>query len=278
MRSVLLDLKNVTFDYILEDKQSLRAVNGLSLQVEEGEYIALIGPNGSGKSTLARLLNALIIPLFGEVNVDGYATKVEEHRWEIRRRVGMVFQNPDNQIVATTVQEDVAFGLENLGIETSEILQRITEALDRVGLSAYTEHAPHLLSGGQKQRLAIAGVIAMRPRCLVLDEPTAMLDPRGRKEVLDTIHSMNRQENITVVHITHFMEEALQADRVIVMHRGEIAAMGKPETIFNGSTDLHLLGLEVPPIPRLAEMLRAQGLTIPMNVLSADDLVSYLCS
>ncbi len=278
MRSVLLDLKDVTFDYILENKQSLRAVNDLSLQVEEGEYIALIGPNGSGKSTLARLLNALLIPLFGEIQVDGFATRVEEHRWEIRRRVGMVFQNPDNQIVATTVQEDVAFGLENLGVETSEILQRITESLNRVGLSAYAEHAPHLLSGGQKQRLAIAGVIAMRPRCLVLDEPTAMLDPRGRKEVLDTIHSMNRQENITVVHITHFMEEALQADRVIVMHRGEIAAMGKPETIFNGSIDLHLLGLEVPPIPRLAEMLRAEGLTIPTGILDTDDLVSYLCS
>lgn len=278
MRSVLLNLNNVTFDYILEDKHSLRAVKDLSLQVKEGEYIALIGPNGSGKSTLARLLNALLIPLTGDIEVDGFNTKVEEHRWEIRRRVGMVFQNPDNQIVATTVQEDVAFGLENLGIETSEILRRITEVLNRVGLSAYAEHAPHLLSGGQKQRLAIAGVIAMRPRCLVLDEPTAMLDPRGRKEVLETIHSMNRQEKITVLHITHFMEEALLADRVIVMHRGEIAAMGKPEAIFNGSRDLHLLGLEVPPIPRLAEMLRAQGLRIPMNVLDADDLVSYLCS
>ncbi len=273
----MLELNNVTFDYNLENSHTIRAINALSLQIQEGEYVALIGPNGSGKSTLARLLNALLVPTSGEVNVDGFLTSQEEHRWEIRRRVGMVFQNPDNQIVATTVQEDVAFGLENLGVKTSEIIQRIAQSLSRVGLSAYADHAPHLLSGGQKQRLAIAGVIAMQPRCLVLDEPTAMLDPRGRNEVLDTIRSMNKLENITVIHITHFMEEALHADRVIVMNEGEIALMGEPGTIFDAQTDLRSLGLETPTIPRLAGMLRAQGMNIPVDVVDVDDLVTCLC-
>ena len=273
----LLELNNVTFEYNLENTHTIRAINALSLQIQEGEYVALIGPNGSGKSTLARLLNALLVPTAGEVNVDGFLTSQDEHRWEMRRRVGMVFQNTDNQIVATTVQEDVAFGLENLGVKTSEIIQRIAQSLSRVGLSAYADHAPHLLSGGQKQRLAIAGVIAMQPRCLVLDEPTAMLDPRGRNEVLDTIRSMNKLENITVIHITHFMEEALHADRVIVMNEGEIALMGEPGTIFDAQTDLRSLGLETPTIPRLAGMLRAQGMNIPINVVDVDDLVTCLC-
>ncbi len=273
----LLELNNVFFEYNLEDNHRIRAINALSLQIHEGEYVALIGPNGSGKSTLARLLNALLIPTSGEVKVDGFLTSQEEYRWEIRRRVGMVFQNPDNQIVATTVQEDVAFGLENLGIKSAEILDRIAQSLSRVGLSAYAEHAPHLLSGGQKQRLAVAGVIAMQPRCLVLDEPTAMLDPRGRHEVIDTIRSMNKKENITVIHITHFMEEALHADRVIVMNQGEIALMGKPETIFDPQTDLGSMGLETPTIPRLAGMLRAQGMNVPADVVYVDDLVNFLC-
>ncbi len=276
--SALLELNDVTFDYQLENKRFIRAIKNLSLQILEGEYIALIGPNGSGKSTLARLLNALLVPQSGEVKIEGYRTAREEDRWEIRRRVGMVFQNPDNQIVATTVQEDVAFGLENLGLATPQIVARTAESLERVGLSAFAGHAPHLLSGGQKQRLAIAGVIAMRPRCLVLDEPTAMLDPRGRQEVLDTIRSMNRLDKITVVHITHFMEETLQADRVIVMNRGQITATGKPAVIFDGRIDLDHLGLETPTIPRLAGMLRGEGFHIPQDVLGVDELVSYLCS
>jgi energy-coupling factor transport system ATP-binding protein len=209
--------------------------------------------------------------------VDGFVTTQEEHRWEIRRRVGMVFQNPDNQIVATTVEEDVAFGLENLGIETSMMAQRVTEALEMVGLRSLRNHAPHLLSGGQKQRLAIAGIIAMRPRCLVLDEPTAMLDPRGRREVLETIKRMNHQEGITVVHITHFMEEALEADRVIVMDRGQIAHAGPPAEIFGGDIDLYALNLEVPAIPRLIQLLRSQGMDIPAGVLKVDELVNILC-
>lgn len=275
--SAIIELQNVTFEYPSGDNRQIKALKNLSLTVEEGEYIALIGPNGSGKSTLARHLNAILLPTGGIVTVDGFVTTQEEHRWEIRRRVGMVFQNPDNQIVATTVEEDVAFGLENLGIETSMMAQRVTEALEMVGLRSLRNHAPHLLSGGQKQRLAIAGIIAMRPRCLVLDEPTAMLDPRGRREVLETIKRMNHQEGITVVHITHFMEEALEADRVIVMDRGQIAHAGPPAEIFGGDIDLYALNLEVPAIPRLIQLLRSQGMDIPAGVLKVDELVNILC-
>lgn len=275
--SAIIELQNVTFEYPSGDTRQIKALENLSLTVEEGEYIALIGPNGSGKSTLARHLNAILLPTDGVVTVDGFVTTQEEHRWEIRRRVGMVFQNPDNQIVATTVEEDVAFGLENLGMETSLMAQRVTEALEMVGLQSLRSHAPHLLSGGQKQRLAIAGIIAMRPRCLVLDEPTAMLDPRGRREVLETIKRMNHQEGITVVHITHFMEEALEADRVIVMDRGQIAHAGPPAEIFGGDIDLYALNLEVPAIPRLIQLLRSQGMDIPAGVLKVDELVNILC-
>lgn len=275
--SAIIELQNVTFEYPSGDNRQIKALKNLSLTVEEGEYIALIGPNGSGKSTLARHLNAILLPTGGVVAVDGFITTQEEHRWEIRRRVGMVFQNPDNQIVATTVEEDVAFGLENLGMETSLMAQRVTEALEMVGLQSLRSHAPHLLSGGQKQRLAIAGIIAMRPRCLVLDEPTAMLDPRGRREVLETIKRMNHQEGITVVHITHFMEEALEADRVIVMDRGQIAHAGPPADIFGGDIDLYALNLEVPAIPRLIQLLRSQGMDIPAGVLKVDELVNILC-
>lgn len=275
--SNILELKNVSFDYFLNGEAALRALDDISLMIEKGEYIALIGSNGSGKSTLARLLNAILLPTEGEVWVDELLTSREEHRWEIRRRVGMVFQNPDNQIVATTVEEDVAFGLENLGTPSSSINRQVTEALERVGLSSFRNHAPHLLSGGQKQRLAIAGIIAMHPRCLVLDEPTAMLDPRGSREVLETVKKMNRQEGITVVHITHFMEETLEADRVFVMDKGKIVQSGKPEEIFNGETDLNQLGLEVPVLPRLISILRSEGLDIPANILNLNDLVEIIC-
>jgi len=273
----LIEVEKVTFEYPLSEDHTIKALDNISLEINEGEYIALIGPNGSGKSTLARHLNAILLPTSGEVRVYGFPTSAEEYRWEIRRRVGMVFQNPDNQIVATTVEEDVAFGLENLGIETPLILERVNEALELVGLFPLRNHAPHLLSGGQKQRLAIAGVVAMRPRCLVLDEPTAMLDPRGRREVLETVRRMNRQEGITVVHITHFMEETLEAGRVVVMNKGNIIEDGRPEEIFNGTIDLHSLGLEVPTVPRLVRMLRAGGLNIPENVVHVHELVSFLC-
>lgn len=277
MRAII-ELRNVTFDYPSGEEQPIRALKNISLTIGEGEYLAVIGPNGSGKSTLARHLNALLLPTAGEVLVDGFMTSREEHRWEIRRRVGMVFQNPDNQIVATTVEEDVAFGLENLGVETAVMRQRVEEALELVGLKPLRYHAPHMLSGGQKQRLAIAGVIAMRPRCLVLDEPTAMLDPRGRREVLETIRQMNSQEGITVVHITHFMEEALEADRVIVMAGGEIRHEGTPAELFSGAIDLYALGLEAPVITRLVQNLRSRGLQIPCGILNVDELVNFLCS
>ncbi len=275
--SAIIEAKNLTYDYDLGENVKINALNDLSLTVREGEYLALIGPNGSGKSTLARHFNALLLPTSGEVWVDGLLTSREENRWEIRRRAGMVFQNPDNQIVATTVEEDVAFGLENLGLEPPLIRERVAEALEMVGLQGFARHAPHLLSGGQKQRLAIAGILSMRPRCLVLDEPTAMLDPRGRGEVMEIVRKMNRRENITVVHITHFMEETLEADRIVVMDRGRVVLSGMPVEIFSGNADLASLGLEVPTIPRLARMLREGGLQVPKEVLNVDELVSSLC-
>jgi energy-coupling factor transport system ATP-binding protein len=277
MCAALLEVKNVSYEYPLGEDQKIRALQGLSLEIKKGEYVALVGPNGSGKSTLARHLNALLLPVEGEVLVDGCSTLLEDCRWEIRRKVGMVFQNPDNQIVATTVEEDVAFGLENLGLEPQVIRRRVAESLELVGLQPYAHHAPHLLSGGQKQRLAIAGVIGMRPQCLVLDEPTAMLDPRGKREVLETIKKLNVEEGITLVHITHFMEETLEADRIIVMNQGQIVQNGLPVDIFCGELDLESMGLEIPTIPRLARILRAGGLDLPDNILSVDELVAFLC-
>ncbi len=277
MISPIIETIQLSYDYTLDGEKVIRALDNISLEITEGEYVCLIGPNGSGKSTLARHLNALLLPAAGDVYVDGLLTGKEENRWEIRRRVGLVFQNPDNQIVATTVEEDVAFGLENMGIDPPLIRQRVAEALELVGMSSLAQHAPHLLSGGQKQRLAIAGIIAMRPRCLVLDEPTAMLDPRGRREVLSTIRMLNRQEKVTVVHITHFMEETLDADRIIVMDRGQIAYSGTPEEVFSGEIDLGSLEMDMPAIPALASALREKGMPVPQNTLTVDQLVEYLC-
>ncbi len=277
MSNSIIETVQLCYEYTLGGEKTLRALDNVSLQITEGEYVCLIGPNGSGKSTLARHLNALLLPAAGDVYVDGLLTGEEKHRWEIRRRVGLVFQNPDNQIVATTVEEDVAFGLENMGIDPPVIRRRVKEALELVGMSTLAQHAPHLLSGGQKQRVAIAGIIAMRPRCLVLDEPTAMLDPRGRREVLATISMLNRQEKVTVVHITHFMEETLEADRIIVMDRGKIACSGTPAEIFSGELDLESLGMDMPAIPALARALREGGLPVPPNTLNVDQLVDYLC-
>ncbi|NMB35463.1 MAG: energy-coupling factor transporter ATPase [Firmicutes bacterium] len=271
----IIELKNVTYDYLTGNKP-FRALDGISFQIKKGEYLALIGPNGSGKSSLARHLNALLVPTSGEVWVDGLHTAQEEHHWEIRRRVGMVFQNPDNQIVATTVEEDVAFGLENIGVETEQIGPRVRAALEQVGLWHFRQHAPHLLSGGQKQRLAIAGVLAMLPQCLVLDEPTAMLDPRGRSEVMATIWQMNRRMGITVVQITHYLEEILEADRVLVMDRGRIVRSGKPQEIFTGDIELEQFGLEIPTIPKLIRLLRTGGLKISPQALNVHDLVDSL--
>ena len=240
--------------------------------------MAVLGPNGSGKSTFAKQINALLTPTEGEMLLDGLSTADATNHWRIRQRAGMVFQNPDNQIVATTVEEDVAFGPENLGVPAAEIRRRVAESLALVGMSAYRLHASHLLSGGQKQRVAIAGVIAMRPVCLVLDEPTALLDPRGRREVMDTISRLNREEGITVIHITHFMEEALAASRVLVLGRGRVVLDGKPRQVFQQHDELRALGLDVPAIAELVLELRAAGQELPPDVMTVDELVAKLCS
>ena len=275
----LIEIKDVIYDYYFpSSEEGIRALNSLYTEILEGEYLAVVGANGSGKSTMARLLNAILLPTSGEVIVDGYNTALEDNRFEIRRRVGMVFQNPDNQIVATTVEEDVAFGLENLGYPPSLIREKVKEALETVGLSPLAKQPPHFLSGGQKQRLAIAGVLAMRPKCLVLDEPTTMLDPRSRKEVLKTIKELNDNEGITVVHITHFMGEVIEADRVLLMDRGNIYFQGAPAQLFGGEFDLTAFGLEQPTVPQLVNYLNDKGLQVPRDILIVDQLVNYLCS
>jgi len=253
------------------------ALKGVNLKIEEGEFVAIIGHNGSGKSTLAKHLNALLLPDSGSVIIDGLDTRDKEHLWEIRQRVGMVFQNPDNQLIATTVEEDVAFGPENLGIEPQEIRKRVDEALASVGMSAFKTRAPHLLSGGQKQRVAIAGIVAMRPKVLVLDEPTAMLDPVGRQEVMETVTRLNREEGLTVVHITHFMEEAVFAHRVVVMEDGQIVMEGKPREIFSQVEKLKELRLDVPPMTELHYALAQEGLKLPTEVLTVEEMVVALC-
>jgi len=253
------------------------ALKGVNLEIKQGEFLAIIGHNGSGKSTLAKHLNALLLPHGGSVIVDGLDTRKKENLWKIRQKVGMVFQNPDNQLIATTVEEDVAFGPENLGIEPAKIRQRVDEALASVGMSAFKTRAPHLLSGGQKQRVAIAGVIAMRPQILVLDEPTAMLDPVGRKEVMDTVTRLNREEGLTVVHITHFMEEAVFAHRVIVMEGGQIVMEGKPREIFAQVERLKDLRLDVPAMTELRHILAKDNLVLPEGILTVEEMVVALC-
>lgn len=253
------------------------ALNGVDLVVRRGEFLVIIGPNGSGKSTLARHMNGLLLPTEGSLLVAGRDTRDPDQLWAIRRTVGMVFQNPDNQIVATVVEEDVAFGPENLGVPSPEIRRLVDEALGQVDMSQFSLHAPHLLSGGQKQRVAIAGALAMRPHCLVLDEATAMLDPRGREEVLATVRRLNREEGLTVVHITHFMEEALRADRVAVMDRGAIVLEGTPVEVFNQGARLAELGLAVPQVVEVRQRLAGLGHRLPEAALGLEELVEALC-
>ena len=277
-REGFIELEKVCFSYTREDgEMEEAALAEVSLSISSGEFIAIVGHNGSGKSTLAKHLNGLLIPTNGDVWVMGMNTKDERYLWDIRQTVGMVFQNPDNQIVAATVEEDVAFGPENLGLEPQLIRARVDEALDIVGMSDYAKAAPHSLSGGQKQRVAIAGVIAMRPRCLVLDEPTAMLDPVGRREVLDTITRLNQDEGITVVLITHFMDEAAQAQRVAVMDGGKIVQQGSPAIVFQEISLLRRLRLDVPPVIELATRLRARSIPLPKGILTVDEMVTALC-
>ena len=254
-----------------------RAVNDVDLDIKAGEFVAVLGHNGSGKSTLAKHMNALLIPTEGTMLVDGIDTARETKLWKVRQKAGMVFQNPDNQIVATIVEEDVAFGCENLGIESSEIRKRVDEALKSVDMYEYRERQPHLLSGGQKQRVAIAGIIAMRPECIIFDEATAMLDPSGRKEVMSTIKKLNKEYNITVLHITHFMEEAVEADRVIVMEKGRKILEGSPKEVFSHVDELKSIGLDVPYMTDLAKRLVGQGIDIKSDVLTVDEMVGELC-
>ena len=262
----IISVRNVSYQYHEAGDQAVRNV---SFDVEEGEFVAVLGSNGSGKSTLAKLINALFIPSEGTVTVCGMDTRDETKTWDVRAACGMVFQNPDNQIVATIVEEDAAFGLENLGVEPAEIRRRVDWALDAVGMSDYAQSAPHMLSGGQKQRVAIAGVIAMRPDCLVLDEATAMLDPHGRSQVMRTIHQL-REAGISIVSITHYMEEAAQADRVLVMSRGRIVMEGTPEQVFSQTERLHSYHLDVPQAAELRDELVKIGIPMPGNVITPD--------
>lgn len=272
-----IEIKNLIYEYRKDEDERVQALKNISLNVEKGEFLVVIGHNGSGKSTMAKHMNALLLPSGGKVYVHGLDTLKEENLWKIRQSAGMVFQNPDNQIVATVVEEDVAFGPENLGIEPKEIRARVDKALEAVGMMAFRKKGPHLLSGGQKQRIAIAGVIAMKPECIILDEPTAMLDPSGRKEVMDTITKLNKEEGITIVHITHFMDEAVNADRVVVMEEGKIVLEGKPREIFSQVETLKKLGLDVPQVTELAFQLKKEGIDIPLDILTVDEMVMYLC-
>ena len=262
----------LSFSYPVEEGQRrTTALDNVTLSIEKGSFVVVLGHNGSGKSTLAKHMNAVLLPSGGAVYVEGMDTKKEELLLEIRRRVGMVFQNPDNQIVANVVEEDVAFAPENLGVPTAEIRRRVDDALAAVGMTEFTRHAPHLLSGGQKQRVAIAGVIAMEPECIVLDEATAMLVPSGRREVLDTVHRLNRERGITVVHITHHMSEAEDADRVVVMNDGVVAMDGAPREIFSRVEELQALGLAAPDTVELLRRLNRHGMDLPLTAITVDE-------
>jgi energy-coupling factor transport system ATP-binding protein len=272
----MIETQDLRFSYTTEEGVAPVILDGVDLELEAGSFVAVLGHNGSGKSTLAKHLNAILLPSGGKVYVDGLDTTDEDRLLDIRRTVGMVFQNPDNQIVANVVEEDVAFAPENLGLPSQEIRERVDLALKLVGMSQYATHAPHLLSGGQKQRVAIAGVLAMRPRCIVLDEPTAMLDPVGRREVLATIQDLNRRAGVTVVLITHHMDEAAQADRLIVMSKGKIVADGAPREIFQNVEQLRAIGLTVPEPVALMWELRQAGLNVPLDVLTDEECAQTL--
>ena len=272
----VIETKGLKHVYIDSDNNPVTALDGIDFQIMPGEFVAVIGANGSGKSTLARHFNALLLPSEGSVNVHGLDTLDENNLWQIRQDTGMVFQNPDNQIVAAVVEEDVAFGPENIGVPTEELKQRVEDALRAVDMLDYREHAPHLLSGGQKQRVAIAGTLALGSRCIVLDEPTAMLDPKGRKEILSTVRKLNREQHITVVYITHFMTEAMQADRVIVMGDGRIKFQGTPRDVFSRVEELEKLGLEAPLAAKFAFELRKSGVKLPQGIITNEELAEAL--
>ena len=274
MDDTIISVEDVSFTY---EEATEPALTGVTLDVKRGEFLAILGHNGSGKSTLAKLLNALYLPTQGKVTVCGFDTADEEHLWDIRQQAGMIFQNPDNQIVATVVREDVAFGMENLGIPHDEMLRRIDDALAAVRMTDYAQAAPHMLSGGQKQRVAIAGILAMQPSVIIADEATAMLDPSGRQEVLQTIKRLNREKGITVVWITHFMEEASQADRILVMNKGTSVLSGTPREVFVQVDKLREMHLDVPHMTDLAQDLRRAGMPLPEGILTVEEMAEEVC-
>ena len=277
----IIKTSKLIFDYIRRDEEENieevnRAIDDVSIEIKEGQFVAVLGHNGSGKSTFAKQLDAILLPTDGTVWIQGLDTSKEENLWEVRKKTGMVFQNPDNQIIGNVVEEDVGFGPENMGIPTDEIWKRVDESLEAVGMTAYRMKSPNKLSGGQKQRVAIAGVMAMRPQCIVLDEPTAMLDPNGRREVVKTVHELNRQEGITVVLITHYMEEVINADRVIVMDDGRVVMDGTPREIFSRVEELKSYRLDVPQVTELAYELQKNGVELPDGILTLNELMKYL--
>ena len=274
MKKPIIEARNVSFKY---ESDAAWAVENVSLTVPEGEFLVILGRNGSGKSTFAKLLNALLLPNSGSLTVNGLQASSEEEGYALRKSCGMVFQNPDNQIVATIVEEDCAFGLENLGVQPEEIRRRVDEALAEVGMTAYAESSPGMLSGGQKQRIAVAGVLAMRPKIIVFDESTAMLDPVGRRDVFSLARRLNREEGITIVWITHFMEEAALADRVVVMDQGKIAMDGAPRQVFSQVDRVQALGLDVPEMMKLAAQLRRSGVDLPGDIMTVDEMAVELC-
>ena len=274
----IISINDASYIYKAHDegRKDVTAISGIDLSVEKGEFLVILGRNGSGKSTLARLMNALLLPAHGTVFVNGFDTSDEKLIWEIRSSTGMVFQNPDNQIVGTIVEEDVAFGPENLGVPSEEIRQRVDEALDTVGMADYKKHAPHLLSGGQKQRVAIAGILAMKPKCIVLDEATAMLDPVGRREVMKVLRKLNSDEGITIILITHHMDEAASASRVAIMDKGYLVMLGTPREVFSNVEKVKSLGLDVPQVTELVHELNRIGFALPQDVLTVDEAFECL--
>ena len=277
----MIDAKKLVFEYIRRDEEGNveainRALDEVTLDVMEGDFVAILGHNGSGKSTMAKHINAILMPSEGTLYVNGFDTKDEEKIWDIRQSAGMVFQNPDNQIIATVVEEDVGFGPENLGVPTEEIWKRVEESLKAVGMYEYRSHSPNKLSGGQKQRVAIAGIMAMRPKCIILDEPTAMLDPNGRKEVIRTIRELNKKEKVTVLLITHYMDEVIHADKVLVMDSGKVVMQGTPREIFSQVDKLKKYRLDVPQVTELAYELKKQGMPLPDGILTRDEFVEAM--
>lgn len=273
----IITIENLTFEYMRgEESQSVRAISNLNLEIERGSFTAIIGKNGSGKSTLAKNLNGLLLPTEGVIYVDGYDTRDDSSIWNVRQTAGMVFQNPDNQLVSAIVEDDVAFGPENLGIDPAEIRRRVDKALEDVNMGQFKKKAPHLLSGGQKQRIAIAGVVAMKPKCIIFDEPTAMLDPKGRAEIMSIIDELHA-EGITVILITHFMDEAVRADRVIIMHEGKILLDGTPQQVFEQEELIRSVNLDVPLMVEMGAKLRRAGIDVPADIITEEEMVEFIC-